>query len=136
MSAPYADRAVTEDSPLIDRVKHFSTERGYRIGRNNKSADMCVGGVLCKYLDMLNYINWADLNLTRPPEFPHTSTLSDVLFKLLRDEVIEENLLSGFWDSVYDTCDFYANSIVDANDEGAISDAWQVLGIFSDEFSL
>ena len=136
MSAPYEDRAVTEDSPLIDRVKHFSTERGYRIGRNNKSADMCVGGVLCKYLDLSHHIDWTDLNLVKPPEFPYSGTLTDVMFELLRDELIEENLPSGFWDDVYDTCDFYANAVINANDEGAINDAWLILGEFSDEFSL
>lgn len=136
MSAPYADRAVTEDSPLIDKVRHFSTERGYRVGRNNKSADMCVGGVFCKYLDLVDSPDWQDLGLLTAPEFPYVSTLADVLFGVLRDELIEENLPSGFWDDVYDTCEYYANSIIDANDEGAIADAWMALEEFSGEFSL
>lgn len=116
--------AITEDSDLASIIRELY--RG-KVGRNQKTSDFCVGGALCHYF--LRYEE--DWN---KKSFPFASQLtSNLLYIIERQGTIPVDYdaldLEG-------ACEYYAEAIVNANDDGVPEDAWIHVDMFLKEFGI
>ena len=116
--------AITEDSDLADVIRELY--RG-RVGRNHKTSDYCVGGALCHYF--LRYEE--DWN---KKSFPFASQLTNSLVYIIeRQGVVPQSMDVG---DVYNISEYYAEAIVNANDDGIYEDAWIHVDAFLKEFGI
>ena len=129
--------AITEDSDLADVIRELY--RG-RVGRNQKTSDYCVGGALCHY-----FLRWEEeWRSMRIGTFPFADTLAYDLEWIIRDHA-PETIQEHYFDvaDVYDreqqlehTLSYYANAIINANDDGDYDDAWIHVDMFLKEFDI
>jgi len=116
--------AVTEDSDLVDIIR--KTYSG-RVGRRQKTSDFCVGGALSHYF--LRYED--DWN---KKSFPFADQLTNNLMCIIQHQgKTPEGMDIG---DLYDSCEYYAEAIVNANDDGIYDDAWIHVDMFLEEFGI
>ena len=116
--------AITEDSDLADIIRELY--RG-RVGRNQNTSDFCVGGALCHYF--LRYEE--DWN---KKSFPFADQLTNNLMYIIQCQgKVPEDTDIG---DLYNTCEYYAEAIVNANDDGVPEDAWIHVDMFLKEFGI
>ena len=119
--------AITEDSDLALIIRELYKGR---VGRNQKTADFCVGGAMCHYF--LRYQEgWNKKNFPFPDQ---------LVINLMH---IVEGWAGPSWvdrdipvNELYDICDYYANAITNANDTGEYGDAWIHVDMFLKEFEI
>ena len=116
--------AITEDSDLADIIRELY--RG-RVGRRQKTSDFCVGGALSHYF--LRYEE--DWN---KKSFPFADQLTNNLMCIIQHQgKAPEGMDVG---DLYDACEYYAEAIVNANDDGIYEDAWIHVDMFLKEFGI
>ena len=137
--------AVTEDSDLALVIKELYKGR---IGRVQKTSDFCVGGALCHYF--LRYDSeWSKM---QKPSFPFRDQLISDLEWIVRDFGSERinvyyfgDIEDEHWDAgdvedreaeFDDTLAYYADAILNANDDGVYEDAWIHVDMFLKEFEI
>tara|TARA_R100001244_G_scaffold1636_1_gene2685 strand:+ start:1113 stop:1496 length:384 start_codon:yes stop_codon:yes gene_type:complete len=115
---------ITEDSDLADVIKELY--RG-RVGRNQKTSDFCIGGALCHYF--LRYEE--DWN---KKSFPFADQLTSNLLYIIE----RQGTIPAGYDALIleDACEYYAEAIVNANDDGIYEDAWIHVDMFLKEFGI
>lgn len=115
---------ITEDSDLAVIIRELY--RG-RVGRRQKNSDFCVGGALSHYF--LRYEeDWNKKN------FPFADQLTNNLMRIIEHQgKTPEGVDIG---DVYDSCEYYAEAMVNANDDGTFDDAWIHVDMFLKEFGI
>ena len=124
--------AITEDSDLADIIRELY--RG-RVGRNQKTSDFCVGGALCHY-----FLRWEEeWRSMRKGTFPFADSLAYDLEWIIRDhapELIQELFDVADEQELEHTLHYYANAMINANDDGDYDDAWIHVDMFLKEFGI
>ena len=128
--------AITEDSDLALIIRELYKGR---VGRNQKTADFCVGGALCHYF--LRYDSeWSKM---QKPSFPFPDQIVNDLEWIVRDFGSDRIQQYYFNDDDEDreeefteTLDYYADAIIGANDLGEYDDAWIHVDMFLKEFEI
>ncbi len=142
--------AITEDSDLSLIIRELYKGK---IGRNQRVSEFCVGGALCHYF--LRYDD--EWNSMRRASFPFPDSLAYDLEWIVRDFGSENVQLyyfgdnggvdneDGYWDAgdVQDREDelehalrYYANAMINANDDGDYDDAWIHVDMLLKEFEI
>ena len=115
--------AITEDSDLSSIIRELYKGR---IGRNQKTSDFCVGGALCHYFLRYEH-DW------HKKSFPFSEQLTHSLLYIVQHwgHGTELNVIE-----LYDTCAYYADALLNANDTGEYDDAWIHVDMFLKEFEI
>ena len=115
--------AVTEDSDTAVIIRELYKHKIGRSGSNALDDRMCVGGALCNYFD--KYIDWGKTSAGLRQGFPHTDTLTDALWQIVKSPR-----------ALKSDCRYYATALIEENDAGNYDKAWELVEEFCEEYSL
>ena len=122
--------AITEDSDLALIIRELY--RG-RVGRNQKTHNFCVGGALCHYF--LRYEDdWNKKSFPFPDQL--ASNLRYIIEQHGEMNAVFEEADALDMEEIRETCNYYAEVIVNANDSGDYDDAWIHVDMFLKEFGI
>ena len=117
---------ITEDSDLSLIIRELYNGR---VGKNQKTSDFCVGGALCHYFLRYEH-DW------HKKSFPFSDQLTTSLMYIAENwghPTVGPEYDVG---DLYDTCCYYSDAILNANDTGEYYDAWIHVDMFLKEFGI